>query len=62
MPKSPRHIHTGELSALYDHESTDGFSPSRIYYMYANMTSLNNWRSARGFSQSLSIRIVVSFI
>jgi len=22
----------------------------RIYYMYANMTSLNNWRRLRGFS------------
>jgi adenosine deaminase len=26
--------------------------PPRIYYMYANMASLNNWRRARGFSQS----------
>ena len=25
----------------------------RIYYMYANMTSLNNWRRLRGFSTLL---------
>lgn len=25
---------------------------SRIYYMYANMASLNAWRKGRGFSKS----------
>jgi hypothetical protein len=32
----------------------------RIYYMYANMTSLNNWRSARGFSKLFIRRLQFS--
>jgi hypothetical protein len=45
-------IRTG-LSYLF-WEVTHSFSPARrVYYMFANMASLNKWRRARGFSRSL---------
>jgi hypothetical protein len=30
--------------------------PSRVYYVFANMASLNNWRRLRGFSESSLVR------
>lgn len=49
-----RRFHTGglllelKLPAEALNENVD-----RLYYMYANMTSLNSWRRDRGFSESL---------
>lgn len=38
---------------LFMYATTDNCTDNtiRLYYMYANMSSLNNWRRARGFSQ-----------
>jgi hypothetical protein len=43
-----RHIHTGlSLKTSHVMSLTLNF---RVYYMFANMASLNKWRRARGFS------------
>ena len=48
---SPRRTATGQSRTLCHGpgaELTDG----RIYYMFANIANLNNWRRERGFSES----------
>ena len=39
------------VSDLSSHPFPGSYNRCRIYFMYANMTSLNGWRRTRGFSE-----------
>ena len=48
---SPRRTATGQSVALC-HTPRTGLTNRRVYYMFANIANLNNWRRERGFSES----------
>lgn len=49
---SPRHTATGQSRALCRTPGAE-LTNDRVYYMFANIANLNNWRRERGFSESV---------
>lgn len=49
---SLRHTATGQSRALCRTTGAE-LTNNRVYYMFANIANLNNWRQERGFSESI---------